>query len=278
MTPDPGTYALALLDVYSGLFHQSKNARAIDTRTLLSGNEFYEKYYFANRPVLLKGAMKNSPAVQNWSPGFFAAHHGLAQVQVTAGRSRDPAYEVNFTESVRTVSLREFVERLEKEPESNDYYLVARNYFFEHPTLRPLRNDLRPPSDIINVDDDRPGTIKLWLGPKGTVTPLHYDEHSILFAQIYGSKLFKLIPPFDGPRLYMRHRFYSMVDPEKVDTDRYPEFLKASVADVVVESGDILFLPVRWWHWTKSLAASISATFCSFKVHEHNDTAGKVYT
>ncbi len=267
---DAGTRALALLDLYSALFRQSRQARTVDVRTDLSGDEFYEAYYFANRPVVLKGAMADSPAVRTWSPGFFAAHHGDVPVTVTAERSRDPDYEANFPESVRTVTLRELVARLDAEPESNDYYLVARNYFFDQPALWPLRRDLRPPAGIIDRDDEGHGTVKMWFGPRGTVTPLHHDEHSILLAQVFGRKHVKLIPPFDGQRLRVRRRYYSAIDPEHLDLDGDTELARITVLDVVVEPGDMLFLPVGWWHWVKALDVSITATFCSFRVVGRN--------
>ena len=65
--------------------------------------------------------------------------------------------------------------------------------------------------------------VKLWFGPKGTVTPLHYDLHSILFMQIYGRKRVKLIPSFDTPKVYLQQRYYSAVDPENVDSVETPE-------------------------------------------------------
>jgi ribosomal protein L16 Arg81 hydroxylase len=102
------------------------------------------------------------------------------------------------------------------------------------------------------------------------VTPLHHDEHSIVFAQVFGRKRFKLIPPFDGPRLQARRRYYSAIDPEHLDLERHPELAGATVLDVVVEPGDMLFLPVGWWHWVRALDVSISTTFCSFRVAGRN--------
>ena len=37
--------------------------------------------------------------------------------------------------------MAEFVRRLDEE--TNDFYIVARNYFFENPALAPLRKKLR---------------------------------------------------------------------------------------------------------------------------------------
>lgn len=262
--PGIGARALDLLELYGDLFRQSRSSRSIDVHTQISGEEFYEKYYFMNRPVLLKGVMSNSSAVRTWTPEFFAERYGSVRVELTADRNLDPEYEWKFKETVQGVTLGELVDRLRREPESNDYYLVARNMFFDQPALAHLRKDLQPPADIIDQNDYAPGTMKLWLGPKGTLTPLHHDLHSILFAQVFGTKHVKLIPPFDTAFVYPCKTFYSAVDPENVDAARFPEFLKATVLDVIVEPGDVLLLPVGWWHWVRALDVSISATFCSF--------------
>jgi hypothetical protein len=262
----------ALLNLYSELHRQSRRAGFIDVISNISRDDFYENYYCLNRPVILKDMASSSPALQKWTPQFFADKYGLVPIQITSDREGVPDYEANFRRTTRTVTIAEFVSRLSEQSETNDFYLVARNYFFENPALAGLRDDLLPPPEIINVADRGPGTTKLWFGPKGTVTPLHHDEHSILFLQVYGRKQFKLIPSFDLPKIYLRNNFYSAVDLENIDSTRHPKFLEASVADVIVEPGDILFLPVGWWHWAKSLDVSISATFCSFHVENCNTT------
>ncbi|HZP87064.1 MAG TPA: cupin-like domain-containing protein [Burkholderiales bacterium] len=255
----------ALQKLYSDLHRNSRRAATIDVRTTITPAQFFDDYYAANRPLLISGGLRQSPAVQTWSPEFLRQHYGAVPVQVTAGRERDRDYERHFRQSVTRVTVAEFVERALAGP-SNDTYLVARNYFFDHPALRPLRAQIQPPPQIVNVDDERPGTVKFWFGPAGTVTPLHYDEHSILLAQIYGRKKFLFVPPFDTDKLYPRHRFYSAVDPEWPDLKRYPAFAQASVAAVEVAPGDLLFIPVAWWHWARALSVSMSATFCSFCV------------
>jgi len=253
-----------LLMLYGDLHRSGSSPDAVDVRSDLDGQTFFDQYYSRNRPVVLPGAMASCDAVRTWSPDFFAEHYSHVEVQITSGRDATPDYERRYREMVRTVSMRQLAERLVSEPESNDFYLIARNNFFDNPRLRPLRDALRPPAGIIDDRDRRPGAAKLWIGPKGTVTPLHFDEHSILFAQVHGRKHFKLVPSFDYPRMYVHHTYYSEVDPEQVDARRHPLFADASVMDVIVEPGDCLFLPVGWWHWARSLSVSISATFSSF--------------
>ena len=217
--------SIALLNLYSELYRQSRRAGLVDVVCNISRNEFYENYYCLNRPVVLKDMAGSSPALRKWSPEFFARNYGSVTIQITSNREGVSDYEANFQRTTRTVTIAEFVNRLSDQDETNDFYLVARNYFFENPALAGLREDLSPPPEIINVADRGPGTAKLWFGPKGTVTPLHHDEHSILFLQIYGRKQFKLIPSFELPKIYLRKNFYSAVDLENIDAERYPKFI-----------------------------------------------------
>jgi hypothetical protein len=268
-TPDAGQ-AVSLLRLYGDLHRQSPRASTIDVVSEGTGHEFFDRYYTKNRPVLLKGVLSDSHAVRRWSPAYFRERFGEVPLEITAGRRHDDDYELHFRQTVRTVSLAEFVDRLSMESDTNDIYLVARNYFFDNPALRGLRCELTPPPEIIDTTDESPGTAKLWMGPQGTVTPLHFDKHSILFTQVYGRKHFKLIPSFDHPYMYARNTFYSAVDASHVDLSRFPLFQNVSMAEVVVEPGDALFLPVGWWHWARSLDISISVTYCSFRAKDRN--------
>ena len=266
MTSDPEALPSRLMRLYGELHRRSRRSTSVDELPEISQASFFEDYYCSNRPLVLRGAMRASKAVRTWSPELLAERFGAVFVQITSGRDQLATYEHEFRLTLRTVTLREFVERLVAEPVSNDYYLVARNYFFDDPTFRVLLQDLEPPVHIIDFRDERRGACKLWFGPGGTITPFHYDEHPILFGQIYGRKRFKLVSPFDGQKMYVHHRYYSAVDPENVDEQRYPAFHHVSVAEVLVEPGDLLFIPTGWWHWVKSIDVSISSTFSSFRM------------
>ena len=176
----------SLLRLYCELHRLSATARSIDVLQRITRLTFYERYYCANRPVILKGLLDGSKALKTWSPQFFLDNFRSVPIQITAGRAGKSDYEMNFRQTIATITMGEFLGRLLQSPETNDFYLVARNYFFDNPAFRSLRDDLEPPSEIIDNTDRSPGSAKLWFGPKGTVTPLHHDEHSILFIQVYG--------------------------------------------------------------------------------------------
>ena len=110
---------------------------------------------------------------------------------------------------------------------------------------------------------DKIGPPRYWLGPAGTVTPLHCDYDDNLFAQIWGSKRIFLAPPHHDEFLYPREAnailFGSPFDPEAPDYERYPLARQASLTEVLVEPGDMLYVPAGWYHQVRALTFSLSS-------------------
>ena len=110
---------------------------------------------------------------------------------------------------------------------------------------------------------DKIGPPRYWLGPAGTVTPLHCDYDDNLFAQIWGSKRIILAPPHHDEFLYPREAnailFGSPFDPEAPDYERFPLAREATMIECLVEPGDMLYVPAGWYHQVRSLAFSLSS-------------------
>jgi hypothetical protein len=109
----------------------------------------------------------------------------------------------------------------------------------------------------------RPGPPRFWLGPAGTVTPLHADYDDNLFVQIWGSKRIFLAPPHHDEFLYPVEAnallFGSPFDPEAPDFERFPLARRAALLEFVVEPGDMLYVPAGWYHQVRSLSFSLSS-------------------
>lgn len=107
------------------------------------------------------------------------------------------------------------------------------------------------------------GPPRFWLGPAGTVTPLHCDYDDNIFAQVWGSKRICLVPPHHDEFLYVREAnpvlFGSPVDPEAPDFDRFPLARQAAVVECIVQPGDLLYVPAGWYHQVRALSFSLSS-------------------
>ncbi|MDB5960936.1 MAG: transcription factor [Massilia sp.] len=110
---------------------------------------------------------------------------------------------------------------------------------------------------------DKMGPPRFWIGPARTVTPLHCDFDDNIFAQIWGTKRIFLCPPHHDEFLYIREAnpllFGSPVDPESLDFIQFPLARQASMIEVIVEPGDMLYVPAGWYHQVRALTFSLSS-------------------
>lgn len=107
--------------------------------------------------------------------------------------------------------------------------------------------------------------INAWFGPKGTVSPLHFDPKHNLLCQVVGSKKIILFPYTDTPYLYPHDSSLlfntSRVDVENPDLSLFPDFPKATKLECYLNPGDILYIPPKFWHHVRSLENSFSVSF-----------------
>ena len=107
------------------------------------------------------------------------------------------------------------------------------------------------------------GPPRFWIGPAGTVTPLHCDYDDNIFAQIWGTKRIFLSPPHHDEFLYPSAAnailFGSPFDPEAPDFEKFPLARKATMIECIVNPGDLLYVPAGWYHQVRSLTFSLSA-------------------
>lgn len=107
------------------------------------------------------------------------------------------------------------------------------------------------------------GPPRFWIGPAGTVTPLHCDYDDNIFAQIWGTKRIHLSPPHHDQFLYPSEAnailFGSPFDPDAPDFEKFPLARQATIIECIVNPGDLLYVPAGWYHQVRSLTFSLSA-------------------
>ena len=174
--------------------------------------------------------------------------------------------------AARKIALSDFVDYIEAPeqtalgqiPTPTPFYMNSYSPFVAHPEL--LR-DFTDPYFVNNWYRTLQGPAADWyndgfgwvfIGPAGTVTPLHVDlfgTHAWL-AQIAGRKRCWLYAPSDAGYLYD-----GRVNPLMPDLNQFPLYRKASPIELVLEPGEVLFIPTGWMHYVIALEKSITLTF-----------------
>ena len=219
---------------------------------------FVRRFLRPSRPVILTGLTAGWAPPEEWTFDRLATRYGDATVvaaMLANGRLFDhPTEGAVF----RRVLLREFVQSV-AQPGAAEYYVMAPTWNLP----AAFQQDYRVPAYCLGAPHLR---AKVWLGKAGTVTPLHRDVPHNLHVHLTGRKHWLLFPPGQSARLYPRGLFSGMpnfahVDPEHPDYDRYPRFRGVTAFGATLGSGETLFIPHGWWHYTRTLDDAVAMNF-----------------
>ena len=160
------------------------------------------------------------------------------------------------------VRLGSFVEALEADHNDAQCGYIAQHTILDQ--IPELRQDMPQPDYLCAAEEEI--RTHFFFGPKGTVTPLHYDPYHNVLVQVVGYKYIRLYSPEHSvhlaPRDGMANNTSLPKDILTAEKAAFPhEFLTLPYWEAVLGPGDVLYLPLRYWHFVKSLSISISVAF-----------------
>lgn len=224
----------------------------------LAPAEFLAGYARPGRPVVIRGFAADVPAISKWSLPFFADRYGHLEVQSVDGRNRSVGDLDDGTANFTTEQMpwREQIRRMEAG--DGDYLAFYGEVFQSDPTLvRDLEPDrVRPYLGRRLLKEPIP---KLFLGAEGTSTQWHCAELQNLFVEVSGRKRWLMAAPEYTPCLDPRilntsqQYCHSMIDFRDPDVERFPLYRYLPTWEVVLEPGDLLYVPPFWWHCVENL-------------------------
>lgn len=231
---------------------------AVDRRSNLSLKEFKEEYLRPRRPVVITDAIRHWPATSLWTFEYFKQR--LGSVVVPVHRYDD---ETEFTpDSLKQMTLGEYIDGVTTKDWNEFPYYLRDNWRLFH-TCPSLAQEHDVPSYFFDWFRFLPPFMRLpyprlFIGPKGAITPLHADiwgTHAWL-SQLVGRKRWLLFSPDQAAFLYGYN-----VRCEAPDLDKFPLYARARALEAVIEPGDTIWVPGKWSHWVHSLEAGISITY-----------------
>ena len=254
-------------DTLGSLAHESSHWGEVERRPNISSAEFFDRYYATNTPLVIENRLAGWPAMTKWTLDYLAERFGNRMVEVQSDRSRDPTYEMNSDKHKKSMTLGAYLDLIRSGP-ANEYYMTANNFGHNQKVLAELFEDLGDLEEFIDPKAPDAKRGMLWLGPAGTITQLHHDLTNNLMVQVVGRKIVKMISPLDTPKLYNHKHVYSRitdVDASDIDYAAYPLFKDATIVRVPLNPGDVLFIPIGWWHHVRSLDVSMTLTYTNFR-------------
>ena len=247
----------------------------IDARSLTPAS--FRDLYMTSSPVILAHAIAHWPALRKWRDlDYLKAAAGDRLVPVETYDKKDAA-QTYLTESWQqeVMPLGEYIADFFKRGEQGESdrrgYLAQHQLFDQIPTLRddiatpafcvPTAEDTNAPSACENAATP---IVSAWLGPGGTVSPLHNDPYHNLLAQVVGRKYVRVYEVGETARLYPREGPLcnnSLVNLDDGDWEKFPRAKEAPFSQCVLEAGEVLYIPKLAWHYVRGLEPSFSVSF-----------------
>ena len=219
-------------------------------------SEAFKKRYFNKRqPVVVRGAAKEWEALKKWDWDFFLNLKKDEDIFLLSGKY---VQEENI---YKKETFKTFIQKL-KDSELNNKktedHLPALDIFNFFPYLKDYTD-----FSVFTKHTTKENDELAWLGPAGTISGFHSDTANNMFAQIKGEKMFIIASPKFNKKMYKSKKYMnggvaSEIDINNVDIEKFPKFKDVQFKSVILEPGDILFVPKNWWHYVKSLETSIS--------------------
>ncbi|CAM9489501.1 unnamed protein product, partial [Ectocarpus fasciculatus] len=232
-------------------------------------------------PVIIQHGLDSWPALQRWASMSYLKKAAAARlVPVETYDSKDST-QTYLSESwqQQVMSVGDFIDQYVLSgqsglpSESGDAGYLAQHPLFDQ--IPVLRKDISVPQYCTaqtTEDTNAPETVEhhsdplisAWLGPKGTVSPLHNDPYHNLLCQVVGSKYVRLYSHQHTGRLYAREGPVcnnSYVDIDNVNSDAHPRFRDTPCFQCVLAPGEMLYIPRHFWHYVRSLETSFSVSF-----------------
>lgn len=207
--------------------------------------------------ILLRGLAAEWPATKKWSLPFFAENYGDREIILSDLKGTiDPQNPQSF----ERLRMNAYVKQID---EGTLKYLKLSNLVQQE---KSLQNDL----DLISLTQFLlPGsfgeTFYMFIGGKGTITPLHNEISNNIYVQISGQKKWILYPPTDNlllnPRTERRQYCFSNLNPYNIHDPQYPLQKYARKIEIVLNPGDVLRIPPFYWHYIENMSNSISVSY-----------------
>jgi ribosomal protein L16 Arg81 hydroxylase len=220
----------------------------------MSREEFRRDYLSKSRPVIIRNFADQFPAGKLWTFDYLNQKMGDHIVGVI-----DNSVKKNtaLTHPDLKMKFHEFTDIIRRDEETK-YRIFGFNMFREFPELRKEFPTPKIVSGIL-------GNLALtFFGGKNTTVRFHYDIDcsGVLMTQLIGRKRVILIPPQYNDLLYkVPFASFSMINLENPDYDKFPGLKYVKGYDFILQPGDALFMPARYWHFNTYLEGGMAVSF-----------------
>lgn len=219
-----------------------------------SDEYFRLNFLVLQKPVVITGVVTQWRAYSAWDKDYLISRVGTTSIPV---RISDHAWNPDPAVTTTDMTMEDYIETAHASRLPGDRHL----YMGQLP-LRKYLSCLIDDIEIPRFFGEPEPQPYFWLSAaNGSKTNLHFDTAQNFLAQIRGRKRVMLYPPGKYNNFYPAFKRISQVDPYKSTVTEYPLFPFHSGIECVLNPGEMLYIPIHWWHHVESEESGVSVSF-----------------
>lgn len=247
--------------------NQSLQLQPIPRYESLDRATFIEAFLKPGKPVIMQNYGAHWPAMQKWTYAYLKA--GCGEVDVPLYEEAFAGSDSDYMEAALKLPFKEYLEKIEAGPTKLRMFLFD---VFKH--MPQLLNDFDYPDMGVSYLKRYPF---FFFGGQSAYVDVHYDlDHSHVFlTQFAGQRRIILFGPEYSRHLYQHPFTVSCnIDFRNPDFARYPKLCEAVGYESILEHGDTVFIPSKWWHYIEYLTGGFGLSLRAMPNGLHRKAAG----
>lgn len=225
----------------------------IDSVESLSTKRFFDEYVTPKRPVVIKGAVRESDAFRLWTDEYLAKRaepHNDAKLVIETVKKESREQDID------ELSLGEF---LKVYKERSVYMVNEVPLYLRDEVVLPQPLQCQQAKQVLQET-------MMWFSSGGTKSVVHTDDYENILCVYDGVKELVLADSNKFPDVIETiidkpERSYSALDVDQVDYSKYPGIEKLEYAKLNLTAGDCLYIPYKWLHQVRSFDRNLAVNF-----------------
>ncbi|XP_002734508.1 tRNA wybutosine-synthesizing protein 5-like [Saccoglossus kowalevskii] len=235
--------------------------------TVPNSLKFYENYVKPQKPVVFRGAAKQSRAYHEWTEEYLINEYGDLTVRLEARHEGNKDIPPGEGGLLGRDTVKHFIENYQ----NIDGYIISQ-------VPGPMERDVSiPPCLLCGTFTNGIQEVHLFLSAGGGKTLVHQDPYENIHCVFNGTKKWILVHPDQTDLIYLSpsslEEFggYSLIDVDAVDLIKYPKIQQVKYAILTLNKGDCIYMPSGYLHQVRSngLMNSAVAIWFSFFTKSH---------
>ena len=247
-------------------FHRAPLGAVDEFDYVISPKEFWEKYASKGEPVVFRGAANRSLGFTRWTNEYLVENYGNVELKLESKTEKLGDLPVGDAGMARD-TLRHFITRYQQD----DVYVVSQ-------LPEPMYHEVSAlPCLMCGSFKKRLLEVNYWMSSGGTKSILHRDADNAINCLFSGRKDWilidrqytHLVPLASEPSGALGA--FALLDIERVNLKKYPDFAKVPWRYANLTAGDCLFLPYSYLHQVHSYERNIAVSLLFARLTEFEE-------